>query len=90
MIQAKIEKKLGHIKKAIDKLSKVNTVESRIKRVTYKYQHNFKIFSETLIYQEFQLLLKEMKESERLHFKFAKFLDSNFLISDNPDEREID
>jgi len=37
MIQAKIEKKLGHIKKAIDKLSKVNTVESRIKRVTYKY-----------------------------------------------------
>lgn len=36
------------------------------------------------------MLLKEVKESEKLHFKYAKFLDSNFLISDNPDEKEID
>ncbi|KAL4477625.1 hypothetical protein ABPG74_002775 [Tetrahymena malaccensis] len=89
-LQAKIEKKLGNIKKAIHKLQKFDGIDFKIKKITYKYQHNFQIFSEQLIHSEFVKLVQANCESEKLCFKYAKFIDENELISDNPNEKEID
>ncbi|EAS06453.2 phosphatidylinositol 3-kinase (macronuclear) [Tetrahymena thermophila SB210] len=89
-LQAKIEKKLGNIKKAIHKLQKFDGIDFKIKKVTYKYQHNFQIFSESLIHSEFIKLVQQNSESEKLCFKYAKFIDENELISDNPNDKEID
>lgn len=34
-------------------------------------------------------LMKKVNDSEKLRFKYAKFIDSNYLISDDPDQKEI-